>query len=77
MMSFGDFYHYKTKTFCRGFAVIENLSITPYRYGVSEHSDIGEHVGVWSSFQSCSANLGGIYLNFFPRVHIGVICDTG
>ena len=75
---FWSFYYAKTKPFCRGFSAIDNLYITLYRSGVDEHSDVEEHLGVWSSIQLCSSNLVGIYFNFFcPHVHIGVSCDHG
>ena len=45
-MSFGFFYHDKTKTLFRGFSAIENLYIIFYKSDLREHSDIGEHVGV-------------------------------
>ena len=30
---------------------------------VSEHSDVGEHVGVWSSIHLCIPKLGGTCLD--------------
>ena len=41
---FWCFYYDKAKTFFWGFAAIENLCITLYRYDVSECSDVDEHM---------------------------------
>ena len=42
--------------------------ITFYRSGVSEHCDVGEHVGVWSPVKFCSANFDGSWMKFVALV---------
>ena len=64
-MPFWNFYDDKTKNFCIGFYVIDNFYIKLYRFGVSEHCDVGEHVGVWYFIQLWISHLGGTCLNFF------------
>ena len=49
-----------------GSSVIENFSITIYRFDVSEHCDSGEHVVVLSSIQLWIANLVGIFWIVLP-----------
>ena len=55
---FWGFYYYNTKIFYMRISSIYNFYISLYRYYVSEHSDVGEHVAVWLSIQLCIANLG-------------------
>ena len=59
MFDFWNFYYDNPKNFYKGFDAIDNFYITFYRFDVSDHFDAGEHVGVWSSIQLCSGNLGG------------------
>ena len=61
---FFEFYYDKAKTFCRGFSDIENFYVTLNRSDVSEHWDVGKHVGVLSYIQLCRANLGGIWTEY-------------
>ena len=65
---FWCFYDDKAKIFCRGFAAIDNLYITIYRSGISKKNDVGEHMGVLSSIQLCSANFYGSWVKFFALV---------
>ena len=43
MFVLGIFYDDKAKTFCRGFATIENLYISLGRSDISEYFDVSEH----------------------------------
>ena len=58
----------KNKTLCRGFSATENFYITPYRYDVIEHSNVGEYMRFWSYFQLCIVNLGGTCLDVVTLV---------
>ena len=62
---FGFFYDGKAKNFWRIFAAIDNLYIALYRYDVSEHCDVGEHMGFWSYIQLCSAKFDGSWMKCF------------
>ena len=55
----------KSKTFCRSFDDIENFYIKLYRSDVRNKFDVGEHMGVLSSIQLCSANFDSICKNCF------------
>ena len=69
MFDFWNFYYDKPKTSCMGFNAIENLYITFYRFDVSEHFYVGKHVGVWSSIQLHSVNLGGSWMEHVAFVY--------
>ena len=58
----------KAKTFCRIFADIDNLDVTLYRYDVSKHWDVGEHMGVWYSIQCWIANFDDSWIKRFALV---------
>ena len=53
---FGRFYDDKAKKVFWGFDTIENFYITLDRSDVIKKFDVGEHMGVWSSFQLCRGN---------------------
>ena len=62
---FWGFYYDKSKTFFRGFAAIDNLYIALYRSDVSKHYDVGEHMGVLSPIQFCSADFDDSWMKCF------------
>ena len=48
---FWKFYYDNIKTFCRGFSTIDNLHVTLYRSGVSEHFEFMYFLGLWHIIQ--------------------------
>ena len=63
---FWYFYGDKAKNFCREFTVIDNLNIIFYRYNVSKHYDVSEHMGVLSSIQLCSDKFDVSWMECLP-----------
>ena len=63
MFVFGTFTMTIPKPFAGNFLIFIICTYTLHRSVVSEHCDVGKHLGIGSCIKLCSNKLGGIWLD--------------